>query len=212
MRLGIADKIFIEFEVDPSTASSVLPTASTDVPHLISGGSPSELIDFPMSRSSLDGPSSDGSLLQCVGLEVEEPWNMGRRGGVDASAQAAAQAAAAVSRSLPPSAPEAPSALDQARGSRSGRLRAPRQRKTICTYAFLWPVLDPSSLGEAGLAESMASLPRGLSYDPPPGSPFSGLPSWLYGLHSVRYNPGPDWIEPSEQETFQARPYFMSLS
>ena len=213
MRLGIADKIFIEFELDSIVAvSDPLPLdASSDV--MMGSGSPSRLDDFPTTRSSglsSEVPSSsDGSLLQAVGIDVEEPWNMGRRVGPnDSTIKSASQAAAVV---VPSNSSLISRSTDQPRGSRGGRMRLPRQRKTICTYAFLWPVHNPALLGTEGLSESMASLPSGLSYDPPSGSPLSGLPSWLYGLHSIRYNPGPDWIEASEQDCYQVTRNIMIL-
>jgi len=125
------------------------------------------------------------------------------------------------------------------RSSRDIRRNAPhppRRRRSIRTYAFLWPVSDPLSLGSKGSAGAVECLPGGLTHNPPVGlphsggmqdrlisasrllkfstyilphhqcssAPHSGLPSWLYGLHSIRYSPGPDWIEPSEQDAFQA--------
>ena len=226
MRLGIADKIFVEFDLDsapdaddPSRTASPPPAAAAPLkpplvpktvldpggtvsPTFMRSASFSDVSAFPSSIAQYSSgvPSPRGSFVQ-TGLQVEEPWNMGRRvGQSESTMHASSQAAAAVA---PQSSARTSRSSDQPRGSRGSRVRLPRQRKTICTYAFLWPVHNPALLGTEGLSESMASLPSGLSYDPPSGSPLSGLPSWLYGLHSVRYNPGPDWIEPSEQESFQ---------
>ena len=145
---------------------------------------------------------------------------MGRRGVIPLAAEAEAQAAAAVVLGRMPSPGLAAQATKAAAAgtepSPSGRSggrerresgvvrRPPRRRKSIRTFAFLWPVSEPMALGSSGTARSMALLPGGLVHEPLPGTPFSGLPSWLYGLHSIRYCPGPCWIEPSQQEAFHA--------
>lgn len=227
MRLGIADKIFLEFDVDEAAATSAVP-----VPITSPSAAPSSIISPsaapPHLLSSLGstsgnptptGPLSASSLLSSVpGISAEEPFNMGRRGVIGLEAEAAAQAAAAVvsgrmqslgSTATRPAKTATERSQSGSGGSRerreSGVVRRggpPRRRKSIRTFAFLWPVAEPMALGCSGTARSMALLPGGLVHEPLPGTPFSGLPSWLYGLHSIRYCPGPCWIEPSQQEAF----------
>lgn len=76
----------------------------------------------------------------------------------------------------------------------------PRRRKhkrAIHSYAFLWPVADPLSLGVRGHPKltgiwsplATCALPRALA-------PLN-IPRWCMGLHSIRYCPGPEWITPA---------------
>jgi hypothetical protein len=104
------------------------------------------------------------------------------------------------------------------------RPRRRKHRRAIHSYAFLWPVADPSLQGVAGhpaLIQShyaaggqlYASLlgGQGSGTNPVHALPVPSttlyslpalplaklLPSWSLGLHSLRYCPGPEWIQPS---------------
>lgn len=159
--------------------------------------------------------------------EYEDPWNVGRRGMVEEQGiEAAAQAAAAVAgislaaggggsggagaAAASSGAGAGPGALTVAAPGRlshpgtGGRSRRPRRKEEILSYALLWPVAQPLSLGSLGTAQALSVLPTTMPYVPPPMVPlFPGMPSWLQGLHSLRFRPGPDWIQPSEEEQFR---------
>ncbi len=167
VRLGVVDKIFVEFELDEA------PTTPPFAPE-------------PPSRQSSIPLSVQGG----------EVWNMGRRIDDSAAAERGTTAALAISGKVV-TAPRPPG-----RGQRPHRRSKPC--KTIHTYAFMWPVPEPLSLGESGRAKAQALLPGGITHVPGPGKPLSDLPTWLYGLHSIRFHPGPCWIEPSEKELFSA--------
>jgi hypothetical protein len=176
MRLGVVDKIFLEFDIDEEAAAAEAAAAAAEA-----------FVPEPPPRASASGGATG------------ELWNMGRR--VDAEVVAAATAKATTAAMAVSSDADGPRPPRGARGNRRPR----RQRKTIHTFAFMWPVPEPLSLGESGRAKAQALLPGGLTYNPRPGLPLSDLPSWLFGLHSIRFCPGPCWIEPSEKDVFHAR-------
>ncbi len=106
----------------------------------------------------------------------------------------------------------------QAQQQQRGRRR--KHRRTIHSYAFLWAVQRPELLGAQGhpamLDPRVGRLPPPPAcvdrLAPPPQLPRDGggraaatarpallaqAPAWIQGLHSIRYCPGPEWIEPS---------------
>ncbi|GAX80542.1 hypothetical protein CEUSTIGMA_g7980.t1 [Chlamydomonas eustigma] len=204
IRLGVVDKIFLEFEV------------------------PGGQVDALTHHSPRSPPCPEHPEVQTAGqtLVTGEVWNMGRRTGPEVSASAVAQATTAVMAvtercaSACVSSSTIVSSSTNAAGQSKGKVapsRRPKQRKSIHTYAFMWPVPDPRQLGMSGLTSSICTatdyctataqqqLPGGLLLHPGEGMPFSDLPTWLYGLHSIRFNPGPCWIEPSESEMYDMR-------
>ncbi len=118
-----------------------------------------------------------------------------------------------------------PSPADAPRTSSHGRpARRRKHRRTIHSYAFLWPVQDAELLGAKGHPALLPAPPDPRKHficldmlrpPPPLGEPgaFAALPAsaahaclppglahapaWIQGLHSIRYCPGPEWIEPS---------------
>ncbi|KAG1657727.1 hypothetical protein FOA52_011989 [Chlamydomonas sp. UWO 241] len=207
VRLGVADKIFVEFDVDP-----VEYTAATEA-----------------AEAALLTSDSDDATASPPKTEYEDPWNIGRRGATDAEAAntTSAQVTAPVTctsssgdgsatttggtkrglQSLGTYGKEAgrrsvDGSIAAAKAKRDARKRR-HKRKEIRTFALMWPVPQPALLGTAGLEASKALLPAGLPHDTAaPGSPLAALPAWLRGIHSIRFNPGPDFIEASEAEKF----------
>jgi len=78
-----------------------------------------------------------------------------------------------------------------------GGRRRRKHKRTIHSYAFLWPVADPMSLGLRGAQRGVypGVVPNPLQLPTPLAA--VGIPSWCLGLHSIRYCPGPEWIHPA---------------
>ena len=86
----------------------------------------------------------------------------------------------------------------------------PRQRQTVHSYAFMWPVPEPGALGCSGARQAGALLPGGL--DPSQlteAAQAAGVPKWCLGLHSVSANPdaGTGHVSTTRDSTYRVVVY-----
>lgn len=252
VRLGVADKIFLEWEFDPSyqpadssaTAAAAAIAATPSIPASGTGtgtgsalGTGTPLLSQGLGQgatgvnaappSPQNSHTSDESQLKAKADTVyQDPWNVGRRGVVEEGDVVAACAAVEVAMAVPAEGgqdascssgslvssgatfPTAAASHDAAmavdshqRSALSARPRRARRKEEILSHALMWPVHQPMLLGTAG----MSAVPPG----PGPLGPSHpheippDIPGWLYGLHAVRFRPGPCFIQPSEEEQFR---------
>lgn len=176
LRIGMAEKVFIEFQgVLQGQQPGGPPAPGTAAQH----ASADSVLGKPRQAA---GAAASGVPAAAVGAGPGE-------------AIAAAAAAAGTEALEPPA--------EGCSGSGSG------EDEALVSHMFLWPV-DAATMGPEGapggaVASDGGADAAGAATSQPLVADeaivrWQDLPRWLYGTHSVRFGPGPEWSKPAATE------------